>query len=177
MKKLDEEINQSYEVYKNSGSLSENFIMFIDKLLTENAYLRKQLDQYRSYDVLDATKQINTGFDLELEVSYILHELGMPAHFKGYLYLREAIIMTYHEIELLGAITTALYPAIAKKYNTTRSSVERAIRHAIEVAWERGNTSAISNIFGYTVDRGRLKPRNSEVIATIADRLRLLHKE
>ena len=114
--------------------------------------------------------------DLETEITEILHEIGVPAHIKGYLYLRESINMVYNDIELLGSITKVLYPDVAKKYKTTASRVERAIRHAIEVAWNRGNIEAISNIFGYTVSVSKSKPTNSEFIAMIADKLRLEHK-
>jgi len=126
--------------------------------------------------VFGAINQMNEGFDLEAEITYVLHEVGVPAHIKGYLYLRESIDMIYHEIELLGSITKTLYPDVAKKYKTTSSRVERAIRHAIEVAWSRGNVDAISKIFGYTVNVNKSKPTNSEFIAMIADRLRLQHK-
>ena len=126
--------------------------------------------------VFGAINQMNEAFDLEAEITYVLHEVGVPAHIKGYLYLRESIDMIYHEIELLGSITKTLYPDVAKKYKTTSSRVERAIRHAIEVAWSRGNVDAISKIFGYTVNVNKSKPTNSEFIAMIADRLRLQHK-
>ncbi|TFB23854.1 sporulation transcription factor Spo0A [Filobacillus milosensis] len=114
--------------------------------------------------------------DLDANITSIIHEVGVPAHIKGYLYLREAISMVYHDIELLGSITKVLYPDIAKKYNTTASRVERAIRHAIEVAWNRGNIDSLSSIFGYTVSVTKAKPTNSEFIAMIADKLRLEHK-
>ena len=120
--------------------------------------------------------KMTSDFDLEAEITHVLHEVGVPAHIKGYLYLRESIDMIYHEIELLGSITKTLYPDVAKKYKTTSSRVERAIRHAIEVAWSRGNVEAISKIFGYTVNVNKSKPTNSEFIAMIADRLRLQHK-
>jgi len=123
----------------------------------------------------DINKMTN-DFDLEAEITHVLHEVGVPAHIKGYLYLREAIDMIYHEIELLGSITKTLYPDVAKKYKTTSSRVERAIRHAIEVAWSRGNHDAITKIFGFTVNVNKSKPTNSEFIAMIADRLRLQHK-
>lgn len=113
---------------------------------------------------------------LDASITNIIHEIGVPAHIKGYLYLREAIAMVYHDIELLGSITKVLYPDIAKKYNTTASRVERAIRHAIEVAWSRGNIESISNLFGYTVSMSKAKPTNSEFIAMIADKLRLEHQ-
>ncbi|WAA11412.1 sporulation transcription factor Spo0A [Fervidibacillus halotolerans] len=113
---------------------------------------------------------------LDASITNIIHEIGVPAHIKGYLYLREAIAMVYHDVELLGSITKVLYPDIAKKYNTTPSRVERAIRHAIEVAWSRGNIESISNLFGYTVSMSRAKPTNSEFIAMVADKLRLEHQ-
>lgn len=114
--------------------------------------------------------------NLDASITSIIHEIGVPAHIKGYLYLREAIAMVYNDIELLGSITKVLYPDIAKKYNTTPSRVERAIRHAIEVAWSRGNIDSISNLFGYTVSMSRAKPTNSEFIAMVADKLRLEHQ-
>lgn len=113
--------------------------------------------------------------NLDANITSIIHEIGVPAHIKGYLYLREAISMVYKDIELLGSITKVLYPDIAKKYNTTASRVERAIRHAIEVAWSRGNIDSISNLFGYTVSVTKAKPTNSEFIAMVADKLRLEH--
>lgn len=114
--------------------------------------------------------------NLDASITSIIHEIGVPAHIKGYLYLREAISMVYNDIELLGSITKVLYPDIAKKYNTTASRVERAIRHAIEVAWSRGNIESISSLFGYTVSMTKAKPTNSEFIAMVADKLRLEHK-
>ena len=114
--------------------------------------------------------------NLEANITNIIHEIGVPAHIKGYMYLREAITMVYNDIELLGSITKVLYPDIAKNYNTTASRVERAIRHAIEVAWTRGNIESISALFGYTVNISKAKPTNSEFIAIVADRLRLDHK-
>jgi len=116
------------------------------------------------------------GKNLDASITSIIHEIGVPAHIKGYLYLREAISMVYNDIELLGSITKVLYPDIAKKYNTTASRVERAIRHAIEVAWSRGNIDSISSLFGYTVSMTKAKPTNSEFIAMVADKLRLEHK-
>jgi len=112
---------------------------------------------------------------LDINITHIIHELGVPAHIKGYQYLRDAITMVYHDIEILGSITKTLYPSIAQKYKTTPSRVERAIRHAIEVAWTRGNIDSISHLFGYTVSAAKSKPTNSEFIAMIADKLRLEH--
>lgn len=114
--------------------------------------------------------------DLEADVTDIIHEIGVPAHIKGYQYLREAIMMSVNDIEMLGSITKILYPTIAKKFQTTPSRVERAIRHAIEVAWNRGKTDTIDALFGYTVSNGKGKPTNSEFIALIADKIRLEYK-
>ena len=114
--------------------------------------------------------------DLETEITNIIHEIGVPAHIKGYMYLREAITMVVNDMELLSAVTKELYPSIAKKYNTTASRVERAIRHAIEVAWGRGQIDAINKLFGYTIHNDKGKPTNSEFIAIIADKLRLKNK-
>lgn len=114
--------------------------------------------------------------DLDSEITKVLHEIGVPAHIKGYLYLRESISMVYNNVDILGAITKVLYPNVAKKYKTTSSRVERAIRHSIEVAWNRGNVDAISQIFSYTISYNKSKPTNSEFIAMIADKLRLAHK-
>lgn len=111
--------------------------------------------------------------DLETRVTNILHEIGVPAHIRGYHYMREAILMAIDDIDVLNYITKELYPSIAKKCNTTPSRVERAIRHAIEVAWSRGKVDAIDSLFGYTVSTHKGKPTNSEFIALIADRLRL----
>ena len=114
--------------------------------------------------------------NLDANITSIIHEIGVPAHIKGYQYLREAITMVYNNIEILGAITKTLYPAIAEKFKTTPSRVERAIRHAIEVAWTRGNIESISHLFGYTVNMSKSKPTNSEFIAMVADKLRIEHK-
>ncbi|RXT13799.1 sporulation transcription factor Spo0A [Ammoniphilus sp. CFH 90114] len=110
---------------------------------------------------------------LDQNITSIIHEIGVPAHIKGYMYLREAITMVYNDVELLGSITKVLYPDIAKKFNTTASRVERAIRHAIEVAWSRGNMDSIGTLFGYTVSNSKAKPTNSEFIAMVADKLRI----
>lgn len=113
---------------------------------------------------------------LDQEITSLLHEIGVPAHIKGYLYLREAITMVYNDIDVLGSVTKVMYPIIAKKFKTTSSRVERAIRHSIEVAWSRGNADTIASIFSYTVSYNKAKPTNSEFIAMIADKLRLDHK-
>ena len=110
---------------------------------------------------------------LEAEVTDIIHEVGVPAHIKGYQYLREAIIMSVNDMEMLNSITKILYPEIAKRFQTTPSRVERAIRHAIEVAWSRGKMDTIDKLFGYTINYGKGKPTNSEFIALITDKIRL----
>ena len=115
----------------------------------------------------------NDEDSLEALVTNIIHELGVPAHIKGYQYLREAIIMVINNIDIINQITKQLYPDIAKKFKTTPSKVERAIRHAIEVAWARGEQQAVERIFGYTISASKGKPTNSEFIAMIADKLRL----
>lgn len=111
--------------------------------------------------------------NLEVEVTGIMHEIGVPAHIKGYQYLRDAIMMVVKNLDIINSITKQLYPSIAREYNTTPSRVERAIRHAIEVAWSRGQIEAIDSLFGYTVSIGKGKPTNSEFIAMVADKLRL----
>lgn len=114
--------------------------------------------------------------NLEADVTEIIHEIGVPAHIKGYQYLRDAIIMSVEDMDMLNSITKVLYPTIAKKYQTTSSRVERAIRHAIEVAWSRGRMDTIDEMFGYTIHNGKGKPTNSEFIALITDRIRLEYK-
>lgn len=136
--------------------------------------------------IIERRKQIDMGSSLinpsisskslEAKITNIIHEIGVPAHIKGYLYLREAITMVVDNVELLSAVTKELYPSIAKKFNTTPSRVERAIRHAIEVAWSRGKVDTINNLFGYTVNTDKGKPTNSEFIAMVADKLRLEQK-
>jgi two-component system response regulator (stage 0 sporulation protein A) len=114
--------------------------------------------------------------NLESDVTGIIHEIGVPAHIKGYQYLRDAIIMSVNDVDMLNSITKVLYPTIAKKYQTTSSRVERAIRHAIEVAWSRGKMDTIDEMFGYTINNGKGKPTNSEFIALITDRIRLEYR-
>lgn len=114
--------------------------------------------------------------NLDVAVTNIIHEMGVPAHIKGYQYLRDAILMVVEEVSLLGAVTKELYPAIAQKYLTTPSRVERAIRHAIELAWDRGNVEMMNRFFGYTINLERGKPTNSEFIAMVADKLRISAK-
>ena len=114
---------------------------------------------------------------LENEITGMIHEIGVPAHIKGYQYLRESITLAVNDPDIINSITKILYPTIAKKFETTPSRVERAIRHAIEVAWNRGNPDVLNDLFGYTISNGKGKPTNSEFIALIADNIRLTHAE
>jgi two-component system response regulator (stage 0 sporulation protein A) len=120
-------------------------------------------------------KDITEVVNIDQEITEMLHEIGVPAHIKGYMYLREAIFDIYNDISLLGSITKKLYPLIASKFETTPSRVERAIRHSIEVAWQRASSSSIESIFSNTLNLEKTKPTNSEFIAMIADQLRLKH--
>lgn len=125
-------------------------------------------------------KLVRTGEDgsmLESVITDIIHEIGVPAHIKGYQYLRSAILMAVNDMDILNSITKQLYPSIAEEYGTTASRVERAIRHAIEVAWGRGSMDTINELFGYTINAGKGKPTNSEFIALIADKIRLDYKD
>lgn len=124
----------------------------------------------------NAPDKVNVVRDLERDVTNMIHEIGVPAHIKGYQYLREAIMMSVEDVEMLGSITKILYPTIAQKYQTTPSRVERAIRHAIEVAWSRGKMETLDSLFGYTINTGKGKPTNSEFIALIADKIRLQYR-
>lgn len=120
-----------------------------------------------------APAAIGASGSLEMRVTEIIHQIGVPAHIKGYQYLRDAIIMAINDDDIINAVTKRLYPAVAKKHGTTSSRVERAIRHAIEVAWDRGDVDVLNSYFGYTIHNGRGKPTNSEFIAMISDRFRL----
>ena len=139
------------------------------KPIPNNNFIGRET-QSRQYIEINENKSLD---NLEAQVTNIIHEVGVPAHIKGYQYLREAIILVINDIDVINQITKSLYPQIATKFNTTPSRVERAIRHAIEVAWGRGETDLVENIFGYTVSAAKGKPTNSEFIAMIADKLRL----
>lgn len=143
------------------------------ELLVERIRQLKEPVPASLHTLSGSCSQPDTALNLEARVTAILHEIGVPAHIRGYHYMREAIMMAINDIDVLNYITKELYPAIAKKCNTTPSRVERAIRHAIEVAWNRGRVDAIDSLFGYTVSGHKGKPTNSEFIALIADRLRL----
>ncbi len=135
----------------------------------------KKTNENRRVNPYENTQEFEMR-NLEGDVTDIIHEIGVPAHIKGYQYLREAIVMSVNDIEMLNSITKILYPTIAKKYQTTSSRVERAIRHAIEVAWSRGKMDTIDELFGYTIHNGKGKPTNSEFIALIADKIRLEYR-
>ena len=126
--------------------------------------------------VRETTVRKEPARDLEQDVTDMIHEIGVPAHIKGYQYLREAIMMSVEDPGMISSITKILYPTIAKRFQTTPSRVERAIRHAIEVAWSRGRMETLDALFGYTIDTGKGKPTNSEFIALIADRIRLSYR-
>ena len=125
----------------------------------------------------EAPKVQKPSRDLEQDVTNMIHEIGVPAHIKGYQYLREAIMMSVEDPAMISSITKILYPTIAKRFQTTPSRVERAIRHAIEVAWSRGRMETLDALFGYTINTGKGKPTNSEFIALIADKIRLQYRE
>lgn len=153
-----------------------DFKIFIDRLLqiaeVDNSHNRAN-SNFESNLVIRETSENNKEKDLEARITKIIQEIGVPAHIKGYLYLREAITIVIEDMDYLGAVTKELYPAVANKFDTTPSRVERAIRHAIEVAWNRGKIDTIEKIFGYTINNNKGKPTNSEFIALIADKLRL----
>ncbi len=159
----------------------EQFYRILDNLISANKEFRIMIT-VPSGETGTEQADLETGMpeldsrDLEKDVTDMIHEIGVPAHIKGYQYLREAIMMSVEDVEMLGSITKILYPTIAKKYQTTPSRVERAIRHAIEVAWSRGKMETLDALFGYTINTGKGKPTNSEFIALIADKIRLQYR-
>ena len=138
------------------------------------AMLAERITQFSSIHNSNASS--NGVKDLEVVVSQIMHQIGVPAHIRGYQYLREAIILSVNNSEMISSVTKILYPTVAKTFKTTPSRVERAIRHAIEVAWDRGDVDILSSYFGYTIQNERGKPTNSEFIAMISDNLKLRMK-
>ena len=132
---------------------------------------------YGRWETEESADEEEKARNLENIVTAIIHEIGVPAHIKGYQYLREAIIIAVGDMDVINAVTKILYPEVAKRFGTTASRVERAIRHAIEVAWDRGDLETLQKYFGYTVSNAKGKPTNSEFIAMIADRLQLQQKE
>ncbi len=147
-----------------------------EMLLNRIKSVRKMFRNYEKKNEDAKTENAMRGENLENRVTNMLHEIGIPAHIKGYHYLRDAIMMAVEDMDVLNAITKILYPTVAKKYQTTSSRVERAIRHAIEVAWSRGKLDTLDELFGYTVSTGKGKPTNSEFIALIADTIQLEYK-
>jgi len=176
--------NQRPEVVVLSGLMQDEMMRrAID--LGAKYYMMKPIDfqvlTNRLLALKSAPVKASVGFspmvrNLDIEVTRVIQQMGVPAHVKGYQYVRDAIILVVEEMNLLGAVTKELYPLIAEKYNTTASRVERAIRHAIELAWDRGNVDMMNKFFGYTVNMERGKPTNSEFIAMVADRLRIGEK-
>ena len=148
------------------------------EVLAENPTIRELLEQIAAAEeVAETARESKQNTDsIESVVSEIMKEIGVPAHIKGHQYIRCSIIMVIEQPDLMHSVTKALYPEIAKKFNTTSSRVERAIRHAIEVAWDRGDVDVLAKYFGYTIDNSRGKPTNSEFIAMLADTLHLAHK-
>ena len=153
---------------------NETVIRRIKKANRHQERITGRIKQVESYEK-EETK--TNEITLEADVTNIIHEIGVPAHIKGYQYLRDAIVMSVLDMDMLNSITKVLYPTIAKKYDTTFSRVERAIRHAIEVAWSRGKMDTIDELFGYTINHGKGKPTNSEFIALITDKIRLDYKQ
>jgi len=164
------ELGASYYILK---PFDNNTVLSRIKQLKADYHI-KLVDNHKlnTFDNPAAYKEKN----LESDVTNIIHEIGVPAHIKGYQYLRDAIMMSVDDTEMLNSITKQLYPSIAKRHKTTPSRVERAIRHAIEVAWSRGKMDTIDDLFGYTVSNGKGKPTNSEFVALIADKIRLEYK-
>ena len=158
------------------------FIMkpFDPQMVRNRIKMMRSDSKSRHSEIISNSQEIVENADalgnLERDVTDIIHEIRVPAHIKGYQYLRDAIMMSVNDMEMLGSITKVLYPTIAKHYRTTPSRVERAIRHAIEVAWSRGKMDTIDALFGYTISMGKGKPTNSEFIALIADKIRIEYK-
>lgn len=143
----------------------------------DNLMLADRIKQIINWNVAGvSTIRERKNDDLEVTISEIMHQIGVPAHIKGYQYLRRAIILTIEDDDMMNSVTKVLYPTVAKEFKTTPSRVERAIRHAIEVAWDRGDVDVLSSYFGYTIQNSRGKPTNSEFIAMIADKLKLRMK-
>ena len=138
--------------------------------------LYDRIDMLFGFDMPKAkalSRKSYTDHDLEVMITEIIHQIGVPAHIKGYHYLREGILLSVKDMGMINSVTKLLYPTVAKKFGTTASRVERAVRHAIEVAWDRGDVDTLDSYFGYTVQNSRGKPTNSEFIAMIADKIRM----
>ncbi|MDE5583025.1 MAG: sporulation transcription factor Spo0A [Ruminococcus sp.] len=179
-------------IMKNVREMGVKFPVFIVTSAYDNEFIERQVMDngaskflLKPYDAGDLCSAINSALgdrvnslsdDMEVVVTDIIHQLGVPAHIKGYYYLRTAILYSIEDKSLLDSVTKLLYPTVASIYDTTSSRVERAIRHAIEIAWDRGNVDTLNSFFGYTVDTDKGKPTNSEFIALITDKLRLRYK-
>ncbi|MDE5557602.1 MAG: sporulation transcription factor Spo0A [Ruminococcus sp.] len=179
-------------IMKKVRELGVKFPVFVVTSSYDNEFIERQVMEngaskflLKPYDADDLCSAINSALgdratslsdDMEIVVTDIIHQLGVPAHIKGYHYLRTAILYSIEDKTLLDSVTKLLYPTVAGIYDTTSSRVERAIRHAIEIAWDRGNVDTLNAFFGYTVDTGKGKPTNSEFIALITDKLRLRYK-
>lgn len=179
-------------IMKKVRELGVKFPVFVVTSSYDNEFIERQVMEngaskflLKPYDADDLCSAINSALgdratslsdDMEIVVTDIIHQLGVPAHIKGYHYLRTAILYSIEDKTLLDSVTKLLYPTVASIYDTTSSRVERAIRHAIEIAWDRGNVDTLNAFFGYTVDTGKGKPTNSEFIALITDKLRLRYK-
>ena len=163
----DEFMANAYKLgvnYAMSRKIDINEIIDRCKMVLKNPTIKSKSEKLRIEDV-------------ESLVTDMIHEVGVPAHIKGYSYLRVAIMLVLEDRQLIESITKLLYPTVAKRFNTSASRVERAIRHAIEVAWDRGDTDTLNNIFGFTINQSKGKPTNSEFIAMISDKLRLKMKK
>ncbi|SIT81613.1 sporulation transcription factor Spo0A [Edaphobacillus lindanitolerans] len=166
------------EIMKQAAELGASYFILkpfeFERLVHQILQMKGGRTVKQPTSVLDSGRQQTVSKKaIDTAVTAIIKEIGVPAHIKGYAFLREAITMVYNDVDLLGSVTKVLYPEIAEKFSTTPSRVERAIRHAIEVAWNRGNYEVISKMFGYTVHHMKSKPTNSEFIAMVSDRLRL----
>lgn len=161
--------------------IADRLILRILDLPYDDRKVREVIDDImrakRNDNYQNMVESENDSTVLEAVVTDIIHEIGVPAHIKGYQYLRSAILMAVQDMDILNSITKQLYPSIAEEYGTTSSRVERAIRHAIEVAWGRGSMDTINDLFGYTINAGKGKPTNSEFIALIADKIRLDNRQ
>ena len=196
--KVLEEIfnNKNYKKPSNiivTTAFSNNRVMQKCSELSVDYYMIKPFDNANLLQIMNEIKQLKSkttpnenktsflpkteNIDLDTEITLLLQDIGVPAHIRGYQYIREAITLVYNDIEILNSITKGLYPTIAIKFKTTASRVERAIRHAIEIAWVRGNIDTITKIFSYTISYNKSKPTNSEFIPMISDKLRLAHNK
>lgn len=172
---LSSVVNSDFEQQILSSGADYYFIKPVDAdVIADRVMLLS--DMNKDCKTLSLNNSKNSDAQLEVTVSEIMHQIGVPAHIKGYQYLREAIILSINNTEMMNSVTKVLYPTVAKTFNTTASRVERAIRHAIEVAWDRGDVDVLSAYFGYTIQNTRGKPTNSEFIAMISDKLRLKMK-